>query len=49
MKVLLGLITILSNMIIIRIGYSNVPLLIFMLAIWNATLLNFKKGVCENV
>ena len=49
MKVLLGLIVILSNMIIIRVGYSNVPLLIFMLVIWNATLLNFKKGVIDNV
>lgn len=49
MKVLLGLIAILSNVIIIRIGCSNVPLLMLMLVIWNAALLNFKKGVCENV
>ena len=49
MKVLLGLIMILSNVIIIRVGYSNVSLLVLMLVIWNATLLNFKNGVCENV
>ena len=49
MKVLLGLIMILSNVIIIRIGYSNVPLLMLMLVIWNATLLNFKNGVMDNV